>query len=334
MSRKHRTFVEGLPVHVVQRGVKKCDIFFSKGTRFFCPVIGVWHHFLGVQTCFHVLAFDGQSGDCSAGESEVADNKFSGSVPETYHRYLVPLIFEDYAADLAGRLSVAAGGAVLETATGTGVLTRRLARQVPADARLVATDFSPAMLAVAEANLPPADNLSFQEADGVDLPFGDQSFDVVVCQFGVMFFPDIELGYREARRVLKAGGEFIFNVWDTLDSNEFPRLVHELALGLDADNPPDFLKIPYTYNDIDAITAQLAHAGFAEVSATVLRKQCTAPSARDVAQAFAAGTPLAMQLEERDLSAIAIERVSAALEEQFGTGPVAAPMQAIVFHAR
>jgi SAM-dependent methyltransferase len=264
----------------------------------------------------------------------VSDNKFSGSVPEIYDRYLVPLIFEDYAADLAGRLSVAAHGAVLETATGTGVLTRRLAQQVPTDARIVATDFSPAMLAVAEANLPPADNLSFQEANGVDLPFEDQSFDAVVCQFGVMFFPDIEQGYREARRVLKAGGEFIFNVWDTLDTNEFPRLVHELALGLDADNPPDFLQIPWSYNDIDAITAQLTNAGFVDVTATVLPKQSTAPSAHDVALALGAGTPLAMQLEERDLSEIAIERFSAALEAQFGTGPVAAPMQAIVFHAR
>ena len=263
----------------------------------------------------------------------MSENKFSGSVPEIYHRYLVPLIFEDYAADLAGRLSVAAGGSVLETATGTGVLTRWLAQQVPTDARIVATDFSPAMLAVAEANLPPADNLSFQEANGVDLPFEDQSFDAVVCQFGVMFFPDIEQGYREARRVLKAGGEFIFNVWDTLDTNEFPRLVHELALGLDADNPPDFLQIPWSYNDIDAITAQLTNVGFVDVTATVLPKQCASPSARDVALAFAAGSPLAMQLEERDLSAIAIERFSAALEEQFGTGPVAAPMQAIVFHA-
>jgi SAM-dependent methyltransferase len=268
-----------------------------------------------------------------SGGSVVSDNKFSGSVPETYHRYLVPLIFEDYAEDLASRLSVAAHGAVLETATGTGVLTRQLVQQVPTDARIVATDFSPAMLTVAEANLPPADNLSFQEANGVDLPFEDQSFDAVVCQFGVMFFPDIEQGYREARRVLKAGGEFIFNVWDTLDTNEFPRLVHELALGLDADNPPDFLQIPWSYNDIDAITAQLTNAGFVDVTATVLPKQSTAPTARDVALALGAGSPLAMQLEERDLSEIAIERFSAALEAQFGTGPVAAPMQAIVFQA-
>ncbi|MGI9308806.1 MAG: class I SAM-dependent methyltransferase [Gammaproteobacteria bacterium] len=264
----------------------------------------------------------------------MTDNKFSGSVPETYHRYLVPLIFTDYAEDLARRVTAQAGGAVLETAAGTGVLTECLAQHVPSDMRIVATDFSPAMLAVAEAQLPPADNLSFQEANGIDLPFEDHSFDTVVCQFGVMFFPDIDQGYREARRVLKAGGEFIFNVWDTLAENTFARIVHEAALGLDADNPPDFLRIPWSYNDIDALSAQLRQAGFSDVTVKVLPKESTAPSARDVALALGAGSPLAMQLEERGLLEKAVDHFSSILEEQFGTGAVAAPMQAIVFQAK
>ena len=264
----------------------------------------------------------------------MTDIKFSGSIPENYHRYLVPLIFTDYADDIAARLSVSAGDAVLETAAGTGVLTERLMRQLPADAGLVATDFSPAMLAVAQAGLPRADNVSFQQADGTDLPFEDNSFNAVVCQFGVMFFPDIVQGYREALRVLKPGGEFIFNVWDTLESNEIPRLVHQAALALDADNPPDFLKTPWSYNDIDAITAQLGQAGFTDITVKVLPKQSTAPSARDVALALGAGSPLAAQLQERGLVEVAVERFTEILEQQFGTGAVAAPMQAIVFQAR
>ena len=264
----------------------------------------------------------------------MTDSKFSGSVPETYNRYLVPLIFEGYAADLAGRLNVTTGSSVLETAAGTGVLTRHLMQKVPPDAQIISTDFSPAMLAVAEGNLPSADNVSYQEANGVDLPFEEQSFDVVVCQFGVMFFPDVEQGYREARRVLKEGGEFLFNVWDKLSHNEIPRIVHEVALSLDVDNPPDFLKIPWSYNDVDAITAQLKQAGFSDVTVTVSTQDCTAPSAREVALALGAGSPLAMQLKERGLSEVAIERFSEALEQRFGTGPISAPMQAIVFHAR
>lgn len=264
----------------------------------------------------------------------MTENKFSGSVPEIYHRYLVPLIFEDYAADLAGRLDIPAGGAVLETAAGTGVLSRHLLEQLPEDAQIVVTDFSPGMLAVAEANLPSADNVSYREADGIDLPFEDDSFDALVCQYGVMFFPDRDQGYREARRVLKPGGTFIFNVWDKLADNEIPRIVHEVALSLDADNPPDFLRIPWSYNDIDAISAQLEQAGFNEITPTVLALECTAPSAHEAAVALGAGSPLALQLEERRLSEVAIERFRAALEDRFGTGPVSTPMQAVVFEAR
>ena len=263
----------------------------------------------------------------------MTDNKFSGSVPETYHRYLVPMIFENYANDLAGRLALETGGALLETAAGTGVLTERLVRQVPSGTRIVATDFSPAMLAVAENSLPPADNLSFREANGIDLPFDDETFDAVVCQFGVMFFPDVVQGYREALRVLKPGGEFIFNVWDKLEHNHIPRIVHEVALSLDADNPPDFLKTPWAYNDIDAIQAQLGEAGFSDITVTVLPLECTVPSARDAALALGAGSPLAMQLEERGLAEVAVERFTEVLEQEYGTGPLSAPMQAIVFQA-
>jgi ubiquinone/menaquinone biosynthesis C-methylase UbiE len=261
-------------------------------------------------------------------------HKFSGSVPEIYHRYLVPLIFEAYAEDLSERVGVNAGDTVLETAMGTGVLTERLIAKLPSQVQLIATDFSPAMLEVAQSNLPAADNVLYKEANGVDLPFADSSFDALVCQFGVMFFPDVQQGYREAYRVLKSGGEFIFNVWDKIDYNEIPRIVHEVALSLDKHNPPDFLKTPWSYNDVDTIVEQLKSAGFSDVTVTVLQRESTAPSARDVALALGAGSPLAMQLEERGLSEVAIDRFTEALEERFGSGQVSAPMQAIVFQAR
>ena len=264
----------------------------------------------------------------------MSNNEFSGRVPEVYDRYLVPLIFEDYAIDLAGRLKLKAGETLLETAAGTGVLTRQLLKPVSSGTQIVSTDFSPAMLAVAQAKLPPADNLYYQEANGVDLPFDEQSFDAVVCQYGVMFFPDIEQGYREAHRVLKDGGEFLFNVWDTLERNDIPRIVHEAALSLDADSPPDFLKTPWSYNDIDLITAQIKRAGFSKVEVTVLPKESTAPAARDAALALGAGSPLAIQLQERGLSDVAIDLFTKTLERRFGVGPIAAPMQAIVFRAR
>lgn len=261
-------------------------------------------------------------------------NTYAGSIPDTYHQYLVPLIFAEYADDLAARVTAPTGGVVLETAAGTGVLTERLINALGADTRIVATDINPAMLAVAEETLSGSAELSCQVANGVELPFDDDSFDTVVCQFGLMFFPDIDQGYREARRVLKEGGELIFNVWDTLQSNDFSRAVHEAALRLDEENPADFLRLPYLYNDIDSINMQLGEAGFSEITAEVLPLQSTAPSAHDVAIALAAGSPLAAQLQERGMQERALDEITQALEQEFGSGEVSAPMQAIVFHAR
>ena len=263
-----------------------------------------------------------------------SENKYSGSVPDTYNEYLVPLIFDVYAADLAKRVTIKGEAAVLETAAGTGVLTEYLARVLPQSSQIIASDINPAMMGIAERNLAGQSNIVFQAASGTELPFDDCSFDSVLCQFGIMFFPDIDLGYREAHRVLKQGGELIFNVWDSLDKNHFSRAVHEAAISLDSDNPPDFLKLPYAYNDIDLIKSQLLVAGFSDVSVEVINEKSQASSVRDIAVALAAGSPLAMQLAERGLSETAVDDIEDLLHKEFGDGKVSAPMQAIVFHAR
>ena len=262
------------------------------------------------------------------------ENKYAGSVPDTYHDYLVPLLFDAYAKDLAERVNVPVGGAVLETASGTGVLTRYLLDALPDNARLVATDLNPAMLEVAERNLGKGGNIEFGVANGIDLPSDDDSFDAVVCQFGVMYFPDIALGYREAARVLKPGGEFIFNVWDSLDENDFSRAVYQAALSLDQENPPDFLKLPYAYHDVAKIRQQLEAAGFSEVDTVTLPKESRADSARDVALGLAAGSPLAAQLADRGIANQALDIIEAALMREFGDGEVSAPMQATVINAK
>jgi ubiquinone/menaquinone biosynthesis C-methylase UbiE len=144
------------------------------------------------------------------------DKIFAGSVPEIYDRYLVPLIFDSYAIDLAERMAKTDARDVLETAAGTGVLTRTIASRVPASARIVATDLNQPMLNQAKARQSHNGRIEWKQADALALPFDDQSFDVVACQFGVMFFPDKVQGYKEARRVLRPGGQFLFNVWDRI----------------------------------------------------------------------------------------------------------------------
>ena len=267
---------------------------------------------------------------------EQSHRTFAGSIPENYQRYLVPLIFEDYAADLASLLALPAGGAVLETACGTGVVTRHLLAALPDGAKLTASDLNPGMIVEARARLGGVPGLTFQEADATDLPFEDGAFDAVVCQFGVMFYPDKAKGYREAARVLKPGGQFLFNVWDSLARNRASEAVHQAVGALFPDDPPKFLELPYGYQDLTVIFRALQATGFAQVDMAVQPRISRAPSARDVARAFCAGTPLAnylMQSVQPSQDEV-IESVIGTLEAEFGGGPLEAPMQAIQISAR
>ena len=150
------------------------------------------------------------------------DKAFAGSIPRIYDTHLVPLIFEPYAADLVARLALRPLARVLEIAAGTGVVTRQLASVLAPHVAVVATDLNQAMLdeAAARGTSRPVE---WRQADAMQLPFPDGSFDAVVCQFGVMFFPDKPKALSEARRVLKPGGVFLFNVWDRIEENEFGR---------------------------------------------------------------------------------------------------------------
>jgi SAM-dependent methyltransferase len=260
---------------------------------------------------------------------------FGGSVPELYHRLLVPLLFEEYAEDLVSRVKVPAHGSVLETACGTVVVTRVLRKNLPAGVSLVATDLSPPMLEVAQKQLKDLPGITFKPADATALPFEDASFDTVLCQFGAMFFPDKGKGYREAARVLKPGGSFLFNVWDSLAQNPIPDGIAKAVARLTPDNPADFLgKTPYGYYNKDAIEAELKASGFAQVDSFVLKKTSRAPNPRDAALAFTAGTPLAAQLAERGITDKANAAAEQALRDQFGDGAVSTQMQAIIFVAR
>jgi ubiquinone/menaquinone biosynthesis C-methylase UbiE len=259
---------------------------------------------------------------------------FGGSVPQVYQKYLSPLIFEEYADDLVGRVNVPEGGAVLETACGTGIVTRRLLAKLPASVRLTATDLNPDMMAVAQEMSAGNEAVEFQTADATNLEYPDNSFDAVVCQFGVMFFPDKGQGYREAARVLKPGGSFVFNVWDSLERNPFAGMGNDVVHELIPEDPPAFLQIPFGYHDLYGISSELQAAGFADVDIFVMPRVSRAPSARDAATAFVLGTPLAPLLAQRGIQDAALERLESNFIERFGEGPVAAPMQAIAFVAK
>jgi ubiquinone/menaquinone biosynthesis C-methylase UbiE len=264
------------------------------------------------------------------------DAVFAGSIPALYDRYLGPLLFEPYGRDLAARLSDLGAGRVLETAAGTGIVTAALAERLPSAVALVATDLNQAMVDHA-ASKPALKRVELRQADALKLPFADASFDAVVCQFGAMFFPDRIAGYREARRVLKPGGRFIFSVWDSLAHNPMTRCVVDAAAARYPQNPPRFLaRTPHGHHDASVIRRELAAAGFDEPGIETVTLPSRAPSADHPAVGFCQGTPMRAEIEAVDPSglAAATDAVAAAVRAAFGAGPIEAPMQALVITAR
>lgn len=262
-----------------------------------------------------------------------ADSAFAGSIPAIYDRCLRPMLFEPYAEDMAARVAELRPGRVLETAAGTGVVTEALLGALP-DAEIVATDLNQAMLDVAAARLG-SPRASFRAADAQSLPFGDGEFDAIVCQFGAMFFPDRVGAYREARRVLRPGGAFLFNVWNSLDENPGSRAMAEAMAEVFPDDPPSFLqRTPFGYHDAARIEEDLRAAGFTRIEHETVEKRSRAASAREAAIGMCEGSPLRAEIEARDPARLgeAVERVAAALERLSGPA-LDVPMSAHVFTA-
>jgi ubiquinone/menaquinone biosynthesis C-methylase UbiE len=266
----------------------------------------------------------------------VSDEVFAGSIPEIYDTHLVPLIFEAFASDLARRVAEVAPTQVLETAAGTGVVTRALAPRLGDSARYTVSDLNQPMLDRAASRQPADDRIVWRQADALYLPFEDDSFDAVCCQFGVMFFPDRIAGYREALRVLKPGGHFLFNVWDRIEHNDFARIVTETAGTIFPQDPPMFLaRTPHGYHDIEKIDAELRKAGFSAVDITTLQETSNARSARDPAVAYCQGTPLRNEIEARDPEALqsVTDGSAAAIAWEHGEGPVSGKIRGHVIVA-
>jgi len=261
---------------------------------------------------------------------------FVGAIPANYERYLGPLIFDDYAKDLANRIAVRNDGLVLETAAGTGLATRRIRDAIHPNIRIVATDLNADMLELAKTKFESQENIEFQTANAQELPFKDSVFDAVICQFSLMFFPDKLAALKEAARVLKPAGEFYFNIWDSFEHNEFVRTTHNEIAASFPENPPDFFSTPYGYFEIDTVKNLLGMAGFGEIEISVLPRLSSAKEARHVAMGYVLGTPVRLQIVERapDSLVQVVDRVERAIGEKFGYGPATARMQAIAFTAR
>ena len=261
---------------------------------------------------------------------------FIGSIPDIYDHYLVPLIFESYAQDLAERVAALQPRSILETAAGSGVVARALTPLLSADAKYTVTDLNQPMLDRAASQQEPDTRVVWRSADALDLPYYDESFDVVACQFGVMFYPDRIRSYAESLRVLKPGGTLIFNVWDRIEANEFADVVNQAAADVFCEDPPQFLaKTPHGYYDENLIRQELKNAGFTDISMVEIDAISTAPSPRHPAIAYCQGTPLRNEIEARDASLLdrMTDGAATLISEKYGSGQVQAKIRGFVYTA-
>jgi len=261
--------------------------------------------------------------------------EFTGSIPGAYDRHLGPMLFEPYAADLVARLGSGPTTAVLEIAAGTGILTAQLRHAIPATAALTATDLNDPMLDFARAKLPELE-ITWQRADAQGLPFPDASFDVVACQFGIMFVPDKARAFVEARRVLRPRGRLVFNVWGALADNPVGRIAHDVISRFFSADPPAFYEVPFGFHDESLIRRLLVAANFEVVGCHWVALEARSSSALDAARGLVTGNPILLAVEERATAPVEeiVQAVAAALAAEGGAAPLRLPMRALVVVAR
>ncbi|MEO8211144.1 MAG: class I SAM-dependent methyltransferase [bacterium] len=256
---------------------------------------------------------------------------FTGSIPENYEKYLGPLLFEPYALDLTERINIKGVISVLEIACGTGRLTKHLRKLLPADVKLIATDLNEAMIDTSKKFIGD-EGINFQPADAQELPFEDDSFDLVVCQFGIMFFPDKQKALSEIHRVLRKDGCFLFNTWDKIENNQLTHTANTIVTEFFDNDPPVFYQTPFSMHDTDAIKKLLEDSSFREIEITKVKKEGVSPSSEDAVKGLLYGNPIHMEIESKNPEALGKikKEIQSEIVKRFGDHPVVTKLNAIV----
>jgi ubiquinone/menaquinone biosynthesis C-methylase UbiE len=258
-------------------------------------------------------------------------SSFTGSIPENYDRGLGPLLFDPFAIDLAERIEGDHILDALEIACGTGRVTHHIRKAIPLNARLIATDLNPDMIAVAKSKYS-EENIEWQTCDAQDLPFDDDSFDLVVCQFGIMFVPEKQKAFSEVRRVLRKGGMFLFNTWDKIEFNGPVDLADKIVTSYFEKDPPQFYKTPFSMHDSGEIEGLLKKAGFKNVRVDLVKKEAHSDSVADVTDGLIDGNPVYLEIQKKDPKLLDTIKVHLQKElvKKFGDSPLRCSLQAWV----
>jgi ubiquinone/menaquinone biosynthesis C-methylase UbiE len=243
---------------------------------------------------------------------------FKHSTPALYDRYMGPLLFAPYAEYVAKRVAPLHPERVLETAAGTGIVTRTVSEALP-DAEIIATDINPTVLEFAAQQFH-TESVTFQAADAQHLPFDDESFDLVLCLFGIMFFPDKVRANAEARRVLHPGGRYILVTFNRLDLNPIPEAAGKGVATLFPEDPRYMERGPFSYTDAAVVEDDLRSAGFDNIEVETVELSSSV-SAQDAARGIVLGSPFRAEIERLGSSALerATDAVQKALQPWDGT---------------
>ena len=263
------------------------------------------------------------------------DFSFGGTVPSFYDVGLGPMFFDPYARNLVERATIAGGASVLEVSAGTGIATRHLRQALPSDAKLTVTDLNPDMLSVAQQRIANDPRVEYQTADAAALPFGDGTFDLVVNQFGMMFPADKVAVFREARRVLKPSGTFLFNTWGPFVDNPIGSIANDVVASFFPEDPPRFYEKPFGLHDPAVVEGLAREGGFDNIKCEVVDLVGQSESAESAARGLVFGSPVITQIQERGGDPHAIMRtLEERLAREGGARPMRLPMRALVFEAR
>lgn len=260
--------------------------------------------------------------------------QLDGDAADLYERYLVPAVTAIWAADLVDRVDLGPGERVLDVACGTGVVARMAAERVGSSGHVSGLDISAGMLAVARSLPAPAGAaIDWHEGSVLELPFGEGTFEVVLCQLGLQFFPDRPTALTEIRRVLVPRGRLGLSVFGSIEHNP---ATHALSDALDRHVGPGASlakRNEHSLADTNELVTLMVTAGFEDVAIDTVTKTVRFPSAVDYVRIQLTATPLATLLAKHEAAdgdrlfeAVAAD-VSAALAPYTTDGGMAFPQE-------
>ena len=242
--------------------------------------------------------------------------KFTGKDAEYYDQLLGPILFEPYGRYLASQIDISGVESALEIAAGTGRVTRQIRKVLPPSVRFVATDISNDMLSIARHELN-NNGINFKVEDAQDLSFPDNSFDLVICQFGMMFLPDRNKGFSEIYRVLKPGGKFMCFTWDDTRNMPFFELyINDLVVPNFADEDTTRFFTPFSMYEPQSLQKYFSDAGFKDVQVVHVSLKSGSATPDNLVNAFFRKHMLGKEVSTKD--AALLEPLAQKMEQETG----------------